>query len=107
VTEELEPIKPTCPWPMSVAVEELTGFEVLGIETHYRTTLDKLGAIGTLIGAVWAYESRTTSDGKPASWRAIEGMTIRALTGYFEPEPDDIDPDSPDSDLGKESSPRG
>lgn len=99
---ELEPIKPTLDLPMSVAVEELTGFEIIAIERHFKTKLDELGAIALLVGTVWAYETRAAGKAS-VPWPSVEGMTLRQLTGYFEPEPDDVMPDDPDSDMGKGS----
>lgn len=96
---ELEPIKPTLDLPMTIAVEELTGFEVMAIERHFKQKIDDLGAVRLMIGTVWAFESRTL--GKPAPWAEVEHMSMRQLSGYFEPEPDDVMPDDPDSDLGK------
>jgi hypothetical protein len=95
--------EPVCDLPMSVAVEELTGFEVIGIEKHFGVTLDALGGISTMIGAVWAYESRAA--GKPVPWASVKAKTLRELTEYFAAEPDDVMPEDPDSELGKESSP--
>lgn len=100
---ELEPIKPTLDLPLSVAVEELTGFEVIAIERHYKMKLEELGGIRTLVGAVWAFEQRKSD--KPVPWASIEALSMRQLGGYFEDEPDDVMPDDPDSELGKASTP--
>jgi len=91
-----EPAKPTVDIPLSVAVEELTGFEVIGIQDHFRTTMENLGAIKLVIGACWAYENRTAK----TSWSAVEGRTLKELNGFFAEEPED-----PDSDEGKGSTP--
>lgn len=93
---------PKCAVPMSVATEELTGFEVLGIEKHFGVSLDRIGTISLMIGVIWALESRAAS--RPASWAAIKNMTIKDMSEYFPPEPDDAMPDEPDSELGKASS---
>ena len=96
-----EPAKPTIDLPLSEAVESLTGFEVLGIQAHFKATMENLGAIALTIGSVWAWENRTTK----TSWTAVEGRTLKDLNGFFAPEPDDTDPDDPDSDMGKPSWP--
>lgn len=90
-----EQIAPTLDIPMDVAAEELTGFEVLAIQKHYKLDLRELGAVRTMIAVVWCYENRREAVG----WPAVEAMTLRQLSGYFAPgsvEPDD--------EVGKESS---
>lgn len=88
----LEPIKPTSELPFEEAIQELTGFEVIGISKHYGVEFEKLGGLRSLMGTVWAFENRTAK----TDWHKIEAMTLRELNGYF-PEKD---PD-PDSDQGK------
>lgn len=90
MTRKSVPVKPTLDVPLSVAVEELTGFEVLGVQKRFRKNMDGLGGAEILMGTVWAYENR---DGKTASWQTIEAMTMRELTGYFEAEPEE--PETP------------
>jgi hypothetical protein len=85
-----ETITPTCDVPLSVAVEELTGFEILGIQKRFGKTMDSMGGAEILMGTVWALENR---DAKTKSWTAVESMTMRALSGYFPAEPED--PDTP------------
>lgn len=82
--------------PLSEAVEELTGFEVLGIQTHYGSTMEQLGAIKLVLGAVWAYANRA----EKTSWQKVESMTLKQLNSYFGPEPVVADEES---ELGKES----
>lgn len=95
-------IKPTHDVPLSVAVEEITGFETLGIEKRYGRKMEELGGTTLLMGVVWVYENRGD---KKTSWSAIEARTLRELNGYFPAEPVDADTNEPDSDLGKESAP--
>jgi hypothetical protein len=90
---------PTLDVPLTDAVQELTGFEALGIERRFAKKLEELGGISLTIGVVWAYENR--GDNK-RSWAGVEQMTFRELTGYFAPEPDDVDETEPDSDAGKD-----
>lgn len=94
---EPAPIAPTIGVPLSDAVQELTGFEAMMIERRYDKKLEELGGIALTIGVVYIYENR---NGKRA-WSSVENMTFRELTGYFAPEPDDIDESDPDSDVGK------
>lgn len=94
-----EPIKPTVAEPFEDALQELTGFEVIGIQNHYGTEMERLGGIRSLCGAVWAYENRTVK----TSWAQVEAMTLRELSGYFAEQTDD----DPDRDLGKGVTPNG
>ncbi len=49
--------------------------------------------------------SRETGDPFPLAYRTAMGMPMGELTGYFAAEAADFDPDQPDSDVGKGSSP--
>jgi hypothetical protein len=93
---ELEPVKPSVDLPMSMAAQELTGFEILAVEKRYRASFADLGPIKLLIGTVWAYANR---DGQQRAWPDVEAMTMRELSGFFEPEPEDM---TEDSDAGKD-----
>lgn len=73
---------------MSVAAEELTGFEIIAIEKQFGKDLADLSAPLVLIGMVWAFSNR---DGKSASWADVKAMSVRQLNGFFEPEP--VEPD--------------
>ncbi len=75
----VEPVKPTIDMPLDEALQELTGFEVIGSQKHYGDQFEKLGGIRTLCAAVWAWENRTAK----VSWAAVEGRTLRELSGYF------------------------
>lgn len=89
-----EPAAPTVDMPFDEAIKELTGFEIIGIQKHYGTEFEKLGGIRSMIGAVWAFENRN----ERLSWAAVEGRTLREISGYFaERSPD------PESDQGKAS----
>lgn len=88
-----------CELPLSVAVEELTGFEVIAIQTHFKADFSELGGMRSLLGAVWAYGNR---DGATMSWNAVKALTLKQMNGMFAPEPEDADPSDPDSDMGKE-----
>lgn len=85
--------------PLSVAAEELTGFEVIAIQTHFKADFNDLGGVRSLLGTVWAYGNR---DGATLSWNAVKGLTLKQMNGMFAPEPKDASEDDPDSDLGKE-----
>jgi hypothetical protein len=86
--------------PLSVAVEELTGFEVIAIQKHFGTDFAELGGVRSLLGAVWAYGNR---DGQEMSWNAVKSLTLKQMNGMFAPEPIDADTTDPDTDLGKGS----
>jgi hypothetical protein len=83
--------------PLSAAVEELTGFEVIAIQTHFKTDFAELGGVRSLLGAVWAYGNR---DGASMSWNVVKALTLKQMNGMFAPEPVE-----PDSDMGKDSEP--
>lgn len=91
---------PVVDLPLSVAVEELTGFEVIAVENHFRKDFHELGGMKTLIGTVWVYGNR---NGNKLDWPVVKGMTLKQMRGFFAPEPEDPIEDEPDSDLGKES----
>lgn len=86
---------PTCQWPLSVAVEELTGFEVIGIEKRFGSKMEDLGATELLMGTVWAFENR---NGSKVDWNAVQAKTMREMNGYFQEEPKE-----PDDEVGKGS----
>jgi len=84
--------------PLSAAVEELTGFEVIAIQNHFKADFQELGGVRSLLGAVWAYGNR---DGATLSWNAVKALTLKQMNDLFAPEPVDADPSDPDTDLGK------
>lgn len=96
-------IKPSIDLPLSAAAEELTGFEVLAIERQWGRPMHELGGYQLLAGTVWAYQNRQAQTG----WDAVKAMTMRELSGYFEPEPDDTHDTEPDTELGKGSTHAG
>jgi len=85
----LEDIKPSIDLPFDEAIQELTGFEVMAISKHYNAEFEKLGAIKTLMGVVWAFECRTHK----TEWVDIQNRSIRELHGFFAA-PDNKDPES-------------
>ena len=87
-----EEVKPTAEVPLSEAIQDLTGFEVLGIQKRYGVEFEKLGGIQALMGTVWSLENRQVK----TDWSTIERMTLRQLNGYFP----DKDPD-PESEQGE------
>jgi hypothetical protein len=101
MTAPREPVVPTSDMPLSVAAEELTGFETLAIEKRFGRKMEELSAASLTMAIVWACENRTAK----TAWNVVEAMTLRQLGGYFQDEPPDVDAEDPDSDLGKESSP--
>ena len=86
-----------CEWPLSIAVEELTGFEVIAIQGHYRTDISELGAVRLTCAVVWAMANRGVEGAAKGavSWADVEGLSLRRLNGYFPPDPE------PGTDLGK------
>jgi hypothetical protein len=97
-----EPISPSVDIPLSDAAEELTGAEARTIQQHFREKLENLGSIELTIGLVYTYENRA---GNKVGWAAVEGRSIRELSGFFAPEPEDASDDEPDSVSGKDDLP--
>lgn len=93
---------PVCELPLSTAVEELTGYELLKLEQHFKKEFSDLGATKVAMGVVWAYECRRVERIIP--WPDVEQMTLRQYGSYFAPEPED--PETAD-ELGKEESVTG
>lgn len=89
---------PVVDLPLSVAVEELTGFEVIAVEKHFAKDFQDLGGFKTLLGTVWVYGNR---DGRTMDWKAVKSMTLKQLNGYFVAEP--VEAVEGQSELGKES----
>lgn len=89
------PVTPTLDLPLEDATQELTGFEALAIQKHFKaTSLGEIGPFALTMGVVWAYENRR----EKTEWATVQAMTLRELHGYFAPTPSD-----PDSDEGKDS----
>jgi hypothetical protein len=84
--------------PLSTAVEELTGFEVIAVQEYFKKDFSELGGVRSLLGAVWAYGNR---GGQSMSWNAVKALTLKQMNGMFAPEPEDADASDPDTDLGK------
>lgn len=86
-------------WPVSVAVQELTGWETIAIKKHYKVDLSQLGGVELTMATVWALENRRRSEANdpPATWTEVESLSLRQLNGYFPPEPAE-----PDSEMGKD-----
>jgi hypothetical protein len=97
--------QPGTEWPLSVAVEEVTGFEILGIQKHFGLDFGDLGAARLLMAVVWALENRSrqgTTTG-PVTWFDVESLSLRQLNGYFSAEPVEAEEDNPSTELGKGS----
>lgn len=94
-------MEPVNDLPLSVASEEMTGYEVLKVQAHFKKDLADLGTAMLLIGVVWVYECRRAE--KIVPWSDVESMTLKQLSAYFAPEPDDPDAD----ELGKDAAPIG
>lgn len=93
---DIEDVKPTLDLPLSEAMNELTGFEIIAIEKHFGAPMENVAGTSLLIGAVWAFENRGAGT---RSWADVKSMSMRQLNGYFEAEP--VAPDD-ESELGKD-----
>lgn len=83
--------------PLSEAMKDLTGFELMGIEDHFHTTIDKMSGLRAMYGVVWALENRA----EKTSWVAVKQLTLGEIENYF-PEEDDMD-DTPLSQTQEQS----
>jgi len=89
-----EETKPVVDIPFAEALQELTGWEMLGIGKRYGQEFNDLGPLKVLMGTIWSYENRTAK----TEWSHVERMTLSQLEGYFaQPDPD------PESDQGEGS----
>jgi hypothetical protein len=86
--------------PLSVAAEELLGWEVLAIERHYGAGMENLSGSTLLIGCVWAFSNRT--DAK-RSWVDVEAMSLKTLGAFFAPEPAPASPEEAGADFPTEA----
>jgi hypothetical protein len=84
--------------PFSAAVQELTGFEVIAAETHFKAQFNDLGGVKSLVATIWAYGNRA---GKTLSWNAVKALTLKQMNDLFADEPEDADAEQPDTELGK------
>lgn len=96
MTEPVTP--PTLDIPLEDAIQEMTGFELRAIQRRLNMKMEELGRVDLTIGAIFTYENR---NGNKRSWASVENMTLKDMSGYFAPSPQDADPDDPDSELGK------
>ncbi len=89
---------------LGTAALELTGAEVEGMKRHFGCDFDKIDATMQLFIAVWSTVNRAKRQaGEPsvAFNKVLETVTLRSAMAFFDPEPEDFDPASPDSEAGK------
>lgn len=83
--------------------ESLTGFEELGIESHFGQPVSNLLeakptiGIRALIFTVRTREGMSTHDAKNAAM----ALTLKQAMGFFAEAEQDFDPENPDSQSGK------
>ena len=83
-------VKPVVDMTFMEALDMLTGFEILGIQAHYKLDLEKLGGIRSIIGTVWAYERR---ENPQLTWGHIEHRSLKSMKTYFAPDDPGVDSD--------------
>lgn len=87
-------------------VQSITGFEELAAEKHFERRFgDLVGDEGSSIGGrclIFLHLTRTENDPVAVKKRVME-MTLSQVNDYFADEPDDVDiePDEPETELGK------
>ncbi len=94
--------QPVCEWPLSQALEELFGWEVLVIEKKFGRDLGSLPSVSLTMAVLWAMENRRRKATKtsPFGWPDVETMSLRQMNAYF-PKPPNEDLDEPETELGK------
>lgn len=83
----------------------ITGYDEIAISRAFKTDIGDMREKGfTFLRAlVFVHQRRQGKKDAEAYQHAME-LPMRALTeDYFEPEPDDLDPDDPDTPAGKDS----
>lgn len=87
--------------------ESLTGYEEIAIAKAFGTRVLELAETDKMsLGRSLAFVHYKRSGQKDSEAKqSAMGMTIREVQDYFADEPDDLDPDDPDTDTGKGSSP--
>lgn len=95
--------QPVCEWPLSQALEELYGWEVLVIEKKFGKDVGNLPSVSLTMAVLWAMENRRRKATKasPFGWPDVEAMSLREMNAYF-PKPPNEDLDAPDTELGKD-----
>lgn len=89
-------------------VQSVTGYEELAAEKHFERRFGELVSDeNSSIGGralVFLHLMRTENDPTAVKKRVME-MPLRDVNGYFADEPDDVDldPDQPDTELGKDA----
>ena len=82
--------------------ESLTGFDEIAIEKSFGAALDELKPTMAGRALVFVVERRAGKDDGAAK-NAAMSMPIGEVNAYFAEEPDDVIPDEPDSDSGKDA----
>ena len=97
--------EPTCPIPLSELQDDLDGFEEKVIRQHFSATIEQLAqgdeVIMLMRAMVFAHQRRQNVEDSQA-YRTAMQMKRRELWTYFADEPDDVDPEQPDSAAGKD-----
>jgi len=83
--------------PLSEAMKDLTGFELIAIEDHYKTSIDKLSGLRAMYGVIFALENRA----KKTTWSEVQSLKLSEVEEYF-PDEDDMD-DAPLSETDNPS----
>lgn len=86
---------------VSEAIDLLTIGEVGMIERRHGKNFDDLSGTMMTASLIWAMERR--KPGVKFNWTDVEAFTFKKVGDYFKPEPvEDIDPDAPVSESGKD-----
>lgn len=102
--------------PLSEANELLTLGEIDAIERHFGRAYGlPVGTDGgmtpmqTTKAVAWAFQRRAdlAADRPLTNWKDIDAWQVKALDGFFAPEPIEVDPDDPETASGKGDSDAG
>lgn len=95
-------------YTMEEAQLVLTIGEVNAVQRHFGQEIGQgLFGMELVSGVIWALERRAAlaADEKLVSWAEVDALPLGALNDYFIPDEVEVDPDAPEGESGKGSTP--
>lgn len=90
------------------AINSLTGFEEMAIEKHMGVDIYDVLGKPVLLNRVLIFVDQQRQGLKPAeAVQHARSMTSKAVIAYFEPDPEEVDPDEPETPAGEGHGPVG
>jgi hypothetical protein len=88
-------VKPTpIDLPMEVASEELTGFDLIAVEKHWKSPFNSLDPMRMMMSVIYVHANR---NGNTATWDDVQSMKLKEMSAFFAPKNAEL----ADEDLGK------